>query len=65
MTCPICGRLYCDHSPEERGQTMEDMISDMYAPHVLDETGKFKRVSQEEYERYKTLKEKRKEDNKR
>ncbi|OGD57447.1 hypothetical protein A2V71_03455 [Candidatus Berkelbacteria bacterium RBG_13_40_8] len=24
--CPVCGRVYCDHSPEERGQTSEEMM---------------------------------------
>ena len=24
--CPICGRVYCDHLPEERGQTGEEMM---------------------------------------
>jgi len=23
--CPICGKLYCDHTSEERGQTIEEM----------------------------------------
>lgn len=27
--CPICGRVYCDHTPEERGQTNEEMMSDL------------------------------------
>ena len=25
-TCPVCGRFYCDHTPEERGQTYEEMM---------------------------------------
>ena len=25
-TCPVCGRFYCDHTPEERGQTVEEMM---------------------------------------
>ena len=29
MTCPVCGRVYCDHTPEERGQTYEQMREDM------------------------------------
>jgi len=24
--CPECGRLYCDHTPEERGETEEEMM---------------------------------------
>ncbi len=24
--CPKCGRIYCDHTPEERGQTIEEMM---------------------------------------
>ena len=24
--CPVCGRTMCDHTPEERGQTFEEMI---------------------------------------
>jgi len=24
--CPVCGRVYCDHSPTERGQTYEEMM---------------------------------------
>lgn len=50
MTCPICGRLYCDHSPEERGQSHEEMLEDMQAPHVADGTGT-RRVTREEYKR--------------
>jgi len=23
--CPVCGRIYCDHTAEERGQTNEEM----------------------------------------
>lgn len=23
--CPVCGRIYCDHTAEERGQTYEEM----------------------------------------
>lgn len=23
--CPVCGRVYCDHTPRERGQTREEM----------------------------------------
>ena len=23
--CPVCGRVYCDHTPDERGQTGEEM----------------------------------------
>lgn len=24
--CPACGRVYCDHEPDERGQTAEEMM---------------------------------------
>lgn len=24
--CPLCNRMSCDHEPEERGQTFEEMI---------------------------------------
>lgn len=24
--CPICGRVYCDHTEEERGQTVDEMM---------------------------------------
>ena len=24
--CPVCGRVMCDHTPEERGQTFEEMM---------------------------------------
>lgn len=30
MACPICERVYCDHSPEERGQTHDEMMADCY-----------------------------------
>jgi hypothetical protein len=51
VTCPICGRLYCDHTPDERGQTMEEMLVDLYAPHLIGDDGLTKRVSEAEYER--------------
>ena len=25
--CPICRRALCDHTPEERGQTKEEMMA--------------------------------------
>ena len=50
MACPICHRLYCDHTPEQRGQTFEEMMEDAYSPHVADGTGS-RRVSEEEFER--------------
>lgn len=28
MSCPICGRILCDHSPEERGQSPQQMMAD-------------------------------------
>lgn len=24
--CPICGRAYCDHTPEERGQSPDELL---------------------------------------
>ena len=24
--CPVCGRALCDHAPEERGQTVKEMM---------------------------------------
>jgi hypothetical protein len=24
--CPVCGRVYCDHTKEERGQTFDEMM---------------------------------------
>ncbi len=27
--CPVCGRVYCDHTPSERGQTDEEMMRDL------------------------------------
>ncbi len=36
MTCPICGRVYCDHSPAERGQTLNEMLADCSAPSVVE-----------------------------
>lgn len=24
--CPLCGDMMCDHSPEERGQTYDEMM---------------------------------------
>ena len=50
MTCPICGRLYCDHSPIERGQSFDEMIEDMRAPHIINDDGLTQRVTQEEYD---------------
>ena len=29
--CPICGRFLCDHTPEERGQTFEEMTRPLSA----------------------------------
>ena len=50
MACPICHRLYCDHTPQQRGQSFEEMMEDASSPHVADGTGS-RRVSEEEYER--------------
>lgn len=30
MACPICDRVYCDHSLAERGQSHEEMMADCY-----------------------------------
>lgn len=27
--CPVCGRVYCDHTPEQRGQTWEEILRPM------------------------------------
>ncbi len=27
--CPICGRLYCDHTSAERGQTDDEMMREL------------------------------------
>ena len=27
--CPKCGRVYCDHTLEERGQTLEEMMREI------------------------------------
>jgi hypothetical protein len=24
--CPVCGRVYCDHTPTQRGQSNEEMM---------------------------------------
>ena len=29
--CTVCGRYMCDHSPEERGQTVEEMMRPLNA----------------------------------
>jgi len=52
MTCPICGRVMCDHSPSERGQSFEEMMADSQAPHIIDEEGRTVRVTLKEYEKY-------------
>lgn len=33
--CPNCGRMYCDHEPEERGQTFEEMMREPTAEELL------------------------------
>jgi hypothetical protein len=45
MACPICGRVYCDHEPEERGQTREQMMAD------LDREGRSRRVKKPKKEK--------------
>jgi hypothetical protein len=27
--CPVCGNALCDHTPEERGQTQEEVARDL------------------------------------
>lgn len=34
MGCPICGRVYCDHTPGERSQSHEEMTADCYGMSV-------------------------------
>lgn len=34
MACPICDRIYCDHTPEERGQSHAEMMADCYGTTV-------------------------------
>lgn len=29
--CPVCGRVYCDHTQEERGQTYDEMMRPLSA----------------------------------
>lgn len=29
MSCPICKKVMCDHTPKERGQTMEEVLEDI------------------------------------
>ena len=31
MTCPICGKVMCDHSPTERGQKHGEMMNNFYS----------------------------------
>lgn len=31
MSCPVCGRVRCDHLPVERRQSYEEMMSDLLA----------------------------------
>ncbi len=30
MPCPICNQVFCDHTPQERGQTQAEMMADTY-----------------------------------
>lgn len=30
MSCPICNRVLCDHSPEERGQASQQLDRDLW-----------------------------------
>lgn len=29
MPCTLCGRVYCDHTPQQRGQTREQMLAEL------------------------------------
>lgn len=29
MSCPICGKVVCDHSPKERKQTAKEVLEDI------------------------------------
>ncbi len=29
VPCPVCGRMLCDHTPAERGQTYEQIQEDL------------------------------------
>jgi hypothetical protein len=31
MPCPVCNQVMCDHTPEERSQTTEQMLDIMMA----------------------------------
>lgn len=33
--CPVCGRCYCDHTLEERGQTQAEMMRPL-SPEAFD-----------------------------
>lgn len=28
MSCPICKKVMCDHTPKERGQTLKEILED-------------------------------------
>lgn len=28
MSCPVCGKVMCDHTPKERGQSLKEMLED-------------------------------------
>jgi hypothetical protein len=36
--CPLCGRIYCDHTCYERGQTYAEMMGDPPGTHKHRET---------------------------
>lgn len=36
--CPVCRRIYCDHTPDERGQTFAEMMGD--PPDIVTEIGR-------------------------
>lgn len=40
MPCPICGMVYCDHTPAQRGQTQDEIMADAYNM-TLEEYQKF------------------------
>ena len=51
MGCPICGRIYCDHTPDERGQTSEEMMRDCFTPVNNEEEIKSGEKSEKEVEK--------------
>jgi hypothetical protein len=44
MSCPVCGRILCDHSPDERGQSSQEMMTSYY-----DDEDSVRKISQLKY----------------